>query len=101
MTPEQAWLTALSGIVIALLSLLGVMYTAAKAQRSTDRSNQFGMVGPSLVRLTEAEAQITALWKAREEDAKVKRVMGDHIDTLEDHIWKGRPAPPPPRPEGI
>ena len=100
MTGDQVWITALSGVIIALLSLMGVMYTARKAQRSTDMSNQFGMIGPSLVRLTEAEAQITALWSAREEDAKVKRIMGDHIDALEDHIWKGLPPPPPARPDG-
>ena len=28
------------------------------------------------------------------------RARDDHIDVLEDHIWKGRPPPPPARPPG-
>ena len=44
------------------------------------------------------EARCNILWAAREADALVKRAQGDHIDVLEDHIWKRRPPPPPHRP---
>jgi hypothetical protein len=47
------------------------------------------------------DEQIEGLWNARREDAKVIRAMGDHIDTLESHIWQGKGPPPPARPAGI
>lgn len=27
--------------------------------------------------------------------------LGDHVDVLENHIWRGKPPPPPPRPRYI
>lgn len=42
-------------------------------------------------RLDETEAENRAL-RAR------NIALDDHIDTLESHIWRGKPAPPPARP---
>jgi len=44
------------------------------------------------------EQRCNTLWKARETDAIIKRTQGDHIDILEDHIWRKQPPPPPQRP---
>lgn len=52
-------------------------------------------------RIGTLESRTDALWAAREADALIKRAQGDHIDTLEDHIWKKLPPPPPPRPSGV
>lgn len=52
-------------------------------------------------RLSDLEANQRELWGLREADAVTKRKLGDHIDVLEDHIWKGKGPPPPPRPEGV
>jgi homoserine dehydrogenase len=52
-------------------------------------------------RLRDVETQVDGLWAARRDDAKRIRAMGDHIDVLEAHIWRGDPPPPPARPDGI
>lgn len=43
--------------------------------------------------------QIERLWQARRDDARVIRAQGDHIDVLEDHIWRRVGPPPPARPQ--
>ena len=52
-------------------------------------------------RIRELEARVDLLEQRRENDALVKRRMGDHIDLLELHIIRGEGPPPPPRPEGL
>jgi len=59
------------------------------------------LVGHLLKRVADLEAGQLAIWAARENDAITKRAQGDHIDVLEDHIWKGKGPPPPPRPVGV
>jgi hypothetical protein len=59
-----------------------------------------GMFGHLYKRLSDLEANQRDLWQLREGDAITKRALGDHIDVLEDHIWKRKPPPPPSRPPG-
>ena len=50
----------------------------------------------------------TELRRLSEENARAQQrldsleshqvIMGDHVDLLENHIWKQLPPPPPPRP---
>lgn len=50
---------------------------------------------------TELRRQDAALVRERERMDSVEAhlvVLGDHVDLLENHIWKGLPPPPPPRP---
>lgn len=60
-----------------------------------------GLIGHVWKRVADLEAGYASLWAAREADAITKRAQGDHIDVLEDHIWKHKPPPPPPRPAGV
>ena len=52
-------------------------------------------------RVADLESKMDGLWKDREKDALIKRLQGDHIDILENHIWTRKPPPPPARPSGI
>ena len=78
-----AVLAAAATVMAAILALVGVM------------------VGQLYGRISTLEKEITELWDARRADAVVIRRLGDHIDVLEDHIWKRLPPPPPQRPDGI
>ncbi|MGC4151489.1 MAG: hypothetical protein QM628_00225 [Propionicimonas sp.] len=97
MTWDQLW----PSIVIALIGLTGVVYTARTGKRSTDQGSQVELIGTLMERIKTLEAGQQELWRLREEDAKTKRAQGDHIDTLEHHIWQQKPPPPPPRPPGV
>lgn len=46
-------------------------------------------------------ARVEALEKQRREDQRLIIALGDHIDTLEYHIYMRKPPPPPPRPDGL
>lgn len=46
-------------------------------------------------------ARVEALEKQRREDQRLITALGDHIDTLEHHIYTQKPPPPPPRPDGL
>lgn len=60
-----------------------------------DRDSLYDRVNTRLAsveqRLDDTEAENRAL-RSR------NIALDDHIDTLESHIWRGKPAPPPPRP---
>ena len=102
MSPDAVeWLRFWSSVIGALLVLGGVIYTARKGRQSTEQSSQVGLIQQLLSRVATLEGQVGDLWKARESDAAVKRAQGDHIDVLENHIWKRLPPPPPVRPPGI
>lgn len=47
------------------------------------------------------EARVDLLEDKRRADALAMRAQGDHIDVLEQHIWRGDPPPPPPRPAAV
>ena len=53
------------------------------------------------LRIAALESRVDILEQKREQDAIIKRLMGDHIDVLENHIWERKGPPPPARPEGI
>lgn len=57
--------------------------------------------GALSARVASLEQRLAESDEKREADAITKRRMGDHIDVLESHIWKGLGPPPPPRPDGI
>lgn len=47
------------------------------------------------------DRRISELWAERRRDAVTIRLLGDHIDVLEAHIWGKKEPPPPPRPDGL
>lgn len=51
--------------------------------------------------VTELRGRVDTLEDKRRVDATLIRAQGDHIDTLEHHIWQGKPPPPPARPAGL
>ena len=97
----MTWEQMLLGLLVALLTLAGVIYTALSGRRSSQGKDQVEFIGKLIERVKTLEDGQRELWRLREEDAKVKRAQGDHIDLLEDHIWKQKPPPPPPRPAGV
>jgi hypothetical protein len=96
-----AWVGFWSGIVSALAVLAGVIYTARSGRRSTEQSSQVGFIEQLLARVDSLEKQVGGLWDARRADAVTLRAQGDHIDVLEQHIYRQLPPPPPPRPAGL
>ena len=74
-------------IAIAVMTAEGALLTALTA-----------FVGVLFKRQADLESSYDRLFHAREGDAVKKRLLGDHIDVLEDHIWKDKGPPPPPRP---
>ncbi len=102
MSPDQtAWLTFLGGLLMAIASLGGVIYTARTAKKSTDQASQVELISTLMGRIQTLEEGQRNLWAELEKAALVKRAQGDHIDVLENHIWKQLPPPPPPRPVGV
>lgn len=47
------------------------------------------------------EKRLVAVEERLERTERVSQGRSDQIDVLEAHIWAGKPAPPPARPEGI
>lgn len=84
----------LLAILVAVISAMGVLIAAIIAAA-------IGLFGHLWKRIADLEDAHVQLWQLREADALVKRAAGDHIDVLEDHIWKGKPPPPPSRPAGV
>lgn len=101
MTQEQ-WLTLLS---LASTAILGI-YTIRNARKSTDQASVVSLRGQDMQRIESLEKQVKELWEARRADAAghamemqqkdtAIRERDDHIDVLENHIWRHRPPPPP------
>lgn len=91
-------------IITALVTIGGSWVTARNAARNLEqqsRQSDRNRIKDLEDRDAVWEQRCNALWNAREVDALTKRAMGDHIDVLEDHIWKQMPPPPPPRPPGV
>lgn len=102
MSPEAAeWIRFWASILGAVIVLAGVIYTARKGHQSTEQSSQVGFIEQLRLRVSDLETQVQGLWDSRKTDALVIRHQGDHIDVLEDHIWKRKPPPPPARPPGV
>lgn len=83
--------------IAAVLGIAGVIMTTI-----------LGLTGHLYTRLHKVEERnlaldrrVDELWSKRYEDARVIRKLGDHIDSLEYHVWQGLPPPPPPRPDDI
>jgi hypothetical protein len=53
-----------------------------------------GLLARALDRLATVEARLDKV-------EGISTARADHIDVLEDWIWKGKAPPPPPRPAGI
>ena len=52
-------------------------------------------------RLVRVEDRLTAAEDGNLAKALIIRAQGDHIDVLEDWIWKQKQPPPPQRPPGL
>lgn len=92
-------------LITAVVSLTGSWLVARTTGRNggleaaqRDRASDRQRIKDLEDRDAEWERRCNTLWTAREADALVKRAMGDHIDVLENHIWKRLPPPPPERP---
>ncbi len=77
-------------IALGVISAEGVLLVAIIA-----------LLGHVWKRVSDLESSYGVLWKEREADALTKRAQGDHIDTLEAHIWERKGPPPPKRPPGV
>ncbi|WP_454301086.1 hypothetical protein [Salana multivorans] len=92
-------------ILVALLSTAGTIIAATIAASASRRSQRAELSleqrKTDHARIATLEARVDGLETKRERDALLKRRQGDHIDTLEAHIWAGKPPPPPARPEGV
>ena len=88
-------------IVVAILAMIGVITTGILASRSSSAQVQVNLIQTLHDRVRVLEDRVGELWDARQADALVKRMMGDFIDVLEDHIWRGKGPPPPTRPDNI
>lgn len=94
-----------ASVVVAVLSLAGTVIAATIAASASLRSRKAELSleqrRTDHARIATLEARVDGLETKRERDALLKRRQGDHIDTLEAHIWAGKPPPPPARPEGV
>ncbi len=95
-------------IITAVVSITGSWLVARTSARSSAKSVQQDERESDRQRIKDLEdrdamweTRCNILWVAREADALVKRAQGDHIDILEDHIWRRKPPPPPPRPHSV
>ncbi len=105
--PEAApwqWQIAVA-VIVAVLTLIGAIASALAARFATERKTMIDRLTHLEKRQDDLVSQRAQDWiafqKKHQEDAIIKRAMGDHIDALEHHIWQGKPPPPPPRPPGI
>ena len=84
-------------LITAAVSMGGSWLVARSSARTVDQQ----MRDSDRRRIVALEARVDVLETARRADAVVISRLGDHIDVLEDHIWKRLPPPPPQRPDGI
>lgn len=94
----------------AVLGYLGVLYTG-RASRAADKQAQVidarradteswnWLTMHVRSRLETAEQNIRDLRSRLDSKEAAERVLSDHVDTLEAHIWAKAPPPPPPRPD--
>lgn len=115
MTPgDVAELLLAAGGLAGIATLIRVFYDrrqgiasteqAARAEEREDRrdtiADRDGLLDTLLNEvhdLREREAENRRRIESLEES---RRVLYDHIDALEQHIWQQLPPPPPPRPGG-
>lgn len=67
----------------------------ARRDMITDRD---ALLDRALVRERELEARMDTLEARLDVRDQLVEDLYDHINILEDHIWKGHSPPPPPRP---
>lgn len=76
----------------------------ARRELAEDRrdtiADRDGLIAQLLERVKAMEDWKVGAEERAEGRVRVIRAQGDHIDVLEDHIWRRLPPPPPPRPEG-
>lgn len=94
------WVLALGGVVSLVTGLLG---GGGIASIIVARINS-----KSAAQIALPDQLLKALQYSAEENERDRQrldhiegflvIYGDHIDLLEDHIWKGKPPPPPERP---
>lgn len=107
--PDAPWqINTVLIVVLALLTLIGPVISAVltyriglAAEKVRAQQTELDARKVDHVRIAALEARVDSLESKRREDAVLIRRMGDHIDTLEDHIRQGKPPPPPTRPEGV
>ena len=88
-------------VIAALITASVSMGGAWLVARQSAQSHTQEALTDAWARIDALSARVDTLEAARREDAALIRRMGDHIDTLEHHIWQQLPPPPPPRPDGI
>ena len=91
-------------LIMAVVSIGGSWVVARQTARTSAEQSRQAMVDDELARLEAAwerirqlEGRVTELEDKRAADAVLRRDMGDYIDVLQAHIWRGA-DPPPGRP---
>ncbi|MGC3954643.1 MAG: hypothetical protein QM804_10375 [Propionicimonas sp.] len=90
--------TELAAVLITAAVSIGGSWLIA---HQTTMNREDSRLAAAWSRITQLEDRVGELEGKRADDALVKRALGDHIDVLENHIWKQLPPPPPARPAGI
>ena len=91
MPPHLAFLTEPAAIT-AILVLVGAIYTARSGNKNSLPEHQ----DRELKRMSSQRAED----RERMDHIEAHNVaLSDHVDVLENHIWRGLPPPPPPRPK--
>lgn len=83
--------SAAATVVAAVISALVARYVSRQSRAASGESTLVAFVGQIAARLDKVETRL------EKSEAKAT-AYSDHIDTLEAHIWRQDPPPPPARP---
>lgn len=106
------WITVIGSLVVALVGGVATVLkvradrstgvrTADIAEDTARTSAQDRLIERLENRLVRVEDRLTAAEDGNIAKALIIRAQGDHIDLLEDWIWKQKIPPPPQRPAGL
>ena len=91
----------LEALIVTGAALVGSFLTFITARRGQKGGDIQFLVTTLMKRVLDLENRVNDLEDKHRADAIIIRRQGDHIDSLEAHIWAGNPPPPPERPDGI
>ncbi|GIF08641.1 hypothetical protein [Actinoplanes siamensis] len=85
-------------VIGALLTLIGVVFSAVLTKRGSDRKLRQD-AGQQMI--DQHQEDIATLRKEVSDLRRTQRIQGDYIGQLRRHIADGNPPPPPAWPEGL
>lgn len=106
------WIIGIGSLLVGLIGGVATMLkvradrstgvrTADIAEDTARTSAQDRLIERLENRLVRVEDRLTAAEDGNIAKALIIRAQGDHIDLLEDWIWKQKVPPPPQRPAGL